>query len=42
MLVKQLRVSALLPMLSRPRFSKSFQSNNVYCDMNNSTLAFFV
>ena len=38
---KKLVVDALLPMLYRLRFSKSFQSdNNVYCDLNNSTLDF--
>ena len=43
MLVKKLVVNALLLMLCRPRFSKSFQSNNhVYCDLNNSTLDFFI
>ena len=43
MLVKKLCVNALLPMLCRLRFSKSFQSDNhVYCDLNNSTLDFFV
>ena len=41
MLVKKLGVNALLPMLCRLRFSKSFQSDNhVYCDLNNSTLDF--
>ena len=41
MLVKNLGVNALLPMLCRLRFSKSFQSNNhVYCELNNSTLNF--
>ena len=39
MLVEKLDVNALLPMLCRLHFSKSFQSgNNVYCDLNNSTL----
>ena len=43
MLVKKLGVNALLPMLCRLRFSKSFQSDNhIYCDLNNSTLAYFV
>ena len=43
MLVKIMSVNALLPMLCRLRFSKSFQSNNrVYCDLNNSTLGFFI
>ena len=38
MLVKILGVNALLPMLCRFRFNKSFQSDNhVYCDLNNST-----
>ena len=42
MLVKKLGVNALLPMLRRLRFSKSFQSNNhVCCDLNNSTFDFF-
>ena len=41
MLVKKLGVNALLPMLCRLRFSKSFQSDNhVYCDFNNNTLDF--
>ena len=41
MLVKELGASALLPMLCRLRFSKSFQSDNqVYSDLNNSTLHF--
>ena len=35
MLVKRLGVNALLPMLCRLYFSKSFQSdNNVYCDLS--------
>ena len=39
MLVKKLGVNALLPMLCRLGFRKSFQSDNhVYCDLNNSTL----
>ena len=43
MLVKKLDVNALLPMLCRFRFSKSFQSDNYfYCDLNNSTLDFFI
>ena len=43
MLVKKQGVNALLPMLCRLCFSKSFQSNNhVYCDLNNSTLDFFI
>ena len=43
MLVKKLDVNALLPMLCRLRFSKSFQSDNhVYCDLNNSTLDIFI
>ena len=34
-------VNALLPMLCRLRFSRSFQSDNHgYCDLNNSTLDF--
>ena len=38
MLFKKLGVNALLPMLCRLRFSKSFQSNNhVYRDLNNGT-----
>ena len=42
MLVKILGVNALLPMICRLRFSKSFQSNNhVSCDFNNTTLDFF-
>ena len=42
MLVKKLGANALLPMLCRLRFSKSFQSDNhVYCHLNNSTLDFF-
>ena len=41
MLVKKLSVNALLPMLCRLCFSKSFQSDNhVYCHLNNSTLDF--
>ena len=40
---KKLGVNALLPMLCRLRFSKSFQSDNhVYCDLNNSALDFFI
>ena len=43
MLVKKLSVNALLPMLCRFRFSKSFQSDNhVFCDFNNSTLDFSI
>ena len=39
MLVNKLCVNALLLMLCRLRFSKSFQSDNrIYCDLNNSTL----
>ena len=39
---KRLGVNALLPLLCRIRFSKSFQSDNhVYCDLNNSILDFF-
>ena len=42
MMVNKLGVNALLPMLCRLRFSKSFQpDNHVYCDLNNSTLDFF-
>ena len=42
MLVKKPGVNALLPMLCRLRFSKSFQSDkHVYCDLNNSALDFF-
>ena len=41
LVIKKLSVNALLPMLCRLRFSKSFQSyNHVYCDLNNSTLDF--
>ena len=41
MLTRKLGVNALLLMLCRLRFSKSFQSNNhVYCHLNNSTLDF--
>ena len=40
MLKKKLGVNALLPMLCRLRFSKSFQSDNVY--LNNSTLDFYL
>ena len=43
MLVKKLGVNVLLAVICRLRFSKSFQSDNhVYCDLNNSTLDFFV
>ena len=44
MLVKKnLGVNALLPMLCRLRVSQSFQSDNhVYCDLNISTLDFFI
>ena len=43
MLVKKLGVNALLPMLCRLRFGKSIQSDNhVYCDLNDSTLDFFI
>ena len=43
MLLKKLDVNALLPMLCRIRFSKSFQSDNhVYCYLNNSTLDFSI
>ena len=43
MLAKKLGVNASLPMLCRLRFSKSFQSeNHVYCDLNNSTLDYFI
>ena len=38
MLVDKLGVDALLLMLCRPRFCKSFQSANVYYDLNNSAL----
>ena len=39
MLVNKLCVNALLLMLCRLRFSKSFQSDNcVFCDLNNGTL----
>ena len=41
MVVNKLGVNALLPMLCRLRFSKSFTSDNhVCCDLNNSTLDF--
>ena len=41
MLAKKLGVNALLQMLCKLRFSKSFQSDNhVYGDLNNSTLDF--
>ena len=43
MMVNKLGVNALLPMLCRLRFSKSFQSDNlVYCDLNNNALDFFI
>ena len=43
MLVKKLGVNALLPMLCRLRFSKSFPSDNhVYYDLNNTTLDFYL
>ena len=43
MLVKKLGVNALLPVLCRLRFSRSFQSDNhVHYDLNNSTLDFFI
>ena len=43
MLVKKLGVNALLLMLCKLHFSKSFQSDNhVYCDLNKSTLDFFI
>ena len=43
MLVKKLGVNALLPMLYRLRFSKSFLSDNyVYYDLNDSILDFFI
>ena len=36
-------VNALLLMLCRLCFNKSFESDNhVYCDLNNSTLTFFI
>ena len=39
---KKLGVNALLPMLCRLHFSKSFQSDSyVYNDFNKSTLYFF-
>ena len=42
MLINKLGVNALLPILCRRRFSKSFQSDNhVYCDLNNSTVGSF-
>ena len=41
MVGKKLGVNALLLMLCRLRFGKSFQSDNhVYFDLNNSTLDF--
>ena len=43
MFLKKLGANALLPMLCRLRFSKSFQSDNyVYYDLNNNTLCFFI
>ena len=43
MLVEKLGVNALLSMLCRLHLNKSFQSvNRVYCDLNNSTLDFFI
>ena len=43
MLIKKMGVSALLPMLCRLCFSKSFQSDNyVYYALNNRTLDFFI
>ena len=43
MLIKRLGVNAVLPMLCRLIFTKSFQSDNhVYCDLNNSNLNFFI
>ena len=43
MLVNKLGVDALLLMLCRLRFSKSFQSDNyVYYDLSNSTLDFLI
>ena len=43
MLVKKLGVNALLPLLCRLRFRKSFQlDNQVYFDLKNSTLDFFI
>ena len=42
-LVKVLGVNALLPILCRLRFSKSFQSNNhVYRDLNNRTFRLYL
>ena len=42
MLLKKLGVNALLTMLCKLCFNKSFQSDNhVYCDLHNSTLDFF-
>ena len=41
MMINKMGVNALLLMLCRLRFSRSFQSDNhVYCDLNNSTLDF--
>ena len=43
MMINKLGVSALLPMICRLRFSKSFLSHNhVHCDLNNSTLDFLL
>ena len=43
MSVKILGFNALLQMLCRLSFSKSFQSDNqFYCDLNNNTLDFFI
>ena len=43
MLVQKLGVNALMSMLCRLHFSKSFQSDNhVYCDLNSSTLDFYL
>ena len=40
---KKILLNALLPMICRLRFSKSFQlDNHVYCHLNNSTLDCFI
>ena len=42
MLVNKLGIDALLLMLCRLCFRKSFQSDNVYYDLNNSALDFLI
>ena len=43
MLANKLGVNALLPMLCRFRFSKSFQSDNyIYFVLNNGSLDYFI